>query len=234
MRRERIETPVQRREGLAMRWQHQRVVRQRAEAFQRGEEGAERVGHRLARMQPDIGRDARQDLVGRDQHLRLGAIQAGHVRRVALAGHHPPFAPADRQRVAVGDGVEGARQGRYGTLVQRPARPLEIARMRPARPRCARIPPGARSYPRRCRTTANAPAAIRCASSSVSADARPRATPSGPAWSGWKWVTSKPGQRPIAEGLAGQRGGASGRVSRHWRCRRRWRASHRHPPAARH
>ena len=44
------------------------------------EEVAERIGFRLAGVQADIGRDARQDLVGRDQQVALGAVEARHVR----------------------------------------------------------------------------------------------------------------------------------------------------------
>ncbi|MBV1797738.1 hypothetical protein KSF81_12105 [Siccirubricoccus sp. G192] len=72
-------------------------------------------------MQANIGGDARQDLVGGDQHAAFRAVEAGHVGGMAGAGHHHPFGAADAGGAAVLDGMEGARQSAHRPLVERAA-----------------------------------------------------------------------------------------------------------------
>lgn len=58
-------------ERQAMRWQHERLGRQRLESGDRREKAAERVAIGLGRPHAHVGADLRQQHVARDQHASL-------------------------------------------------------------------------------------------------------------------------------------------------------------------
>ena len=95
MRGQPIEPRMQAVERFSMRRQHKSVFGKGAKALKGCQKGAERISSRFARMQADLGRNARQDLISGDQHAGLRIEQAGHIRRMALAGHHLPGLPAN-------------------------------------------------------------------------------------------------------------------------------------------
>src|SRR5207253_6455657 len=64
------DAPVEAVEDAVVRGEHERVVRKVREAPEGIEEELERVRFRLVAPHGDVGRDARQDLIARDEHAK--------------------------------------------------------------------------------------------------------------------------------------------------------------------
>ena len=86
-----------------MRRQHQRVGRQMPVMRQAVEVFFQGIGVGLGRIDADMRRDLRQDLVARDHHAQLFAVKTGMLRRVAVADDHLPAPAADLDPLAVDD-----------------------------------------------------------------------------------------------------------------------------------
>jgi hypothetical protein len=112
-----VDAGVQAAEGAAVRRQHQRVGRQRAEAVDRGEEQPERIGFGRAGHHRDVGRDARQQHVAGNQHAEFRAIQAHVLGRVAVADDGAPVVVADLQHLAVEQAAVGGGNLGHAALV---------------------------------------------------------------------------------------------------------------------
>ena len=79
-------------ERQIVRRQDQRFRRHRFPQLAQGRQIAgEGIAVRLVRLHADIGRYLRQNLVARDQHAGLGAIEAGELGRMTLADNDLPL-----------------------------------------------------------------------------------------------------------------------------------------------
>ena len=144
----------------------------------------EGIAVRLVRLDADIGRDLRQNLVARDQHAGLGAIEAGELGRMTLADDDLPLPPADLDRPCRRRAADSspARRARRGDSCS------------PARQRARSPPRRARRDGRKLRRAgakSSAPRLItRADSHSFSvihngACQRSVSQPASPIWSGW-------------------------------------------------
>ena len=182
---------VQAAERLAVRGQHQRVLRAAALNLSiESRNGLQRVGFGLDVVHADVGRYARQHHVAADQHLERIAIQRDVLGRMAVAADAAPVAPADAHGSALLHAVEAARHVRHhaGVVAGAAADLLQRCPDRPGRGWRRSWPPPARRS-RWCSCEA-----IRAALKSVAlihsgACQRSHSQCARPMWSGCMWVT---------------------------------------------
>jgi acyl-CoA synthetase (AMP-forming)/AMP-acid ligase II len=87
-------------------------------------------------MHAHMGRDARKDVVGRNQDAGSRIVRAGHLERMAGADPHRPVAPADAERPTFLDDLEGQRQGIHRAAIGCPLGrdPAQVFRTGPGLP----------------------------------------------------------------------------------------------------
>ena len=112
-----VDARVQPAERLAVGRQHQRVGGQATHAFDRREVERQRIGLGLQVDHADVGRDARQHHVTRDQQAQRFAVQADVLGRVAVAGVAGPDVAAHRQPLPFHHPAELARHVRHHARV---------------------------------------------------------------------------------------------------------------------
>src|SRR5918993_5841605 len=88
-------------ERLAVRRQHQHVLRQVAIARDRVEEQAQRVAFRVDRPDADVGRDGGKQHVAGDQRIQVLRVERKVLGRVAVADDGAPAVVADLDLVAL-------------------------------------------------------------------------------------------------------------------------------------
>ncbi len=104
---------VQAPKRLAVGGQHQRVGIECPEPVDRLQKQRQGVGLGLHVIDADVGRDARQHHVARDQYLERLAGQRDVFRRVAVAADAGPVAPADADHLPIHHAVKAAGDGRH-------------------------------------------------------------------------------------------------------------------------
>ena len=104
-----FEEPV---EGPVVRRQHETLPGQMPEPVEALDEMAQRVALGLGEPDADIGGDAGQHLVARDQQLEFGAVERGVLRGVPAADDHLPIAAADLEPAVVPDPPHARRHRR--------------------------------------------------------------------------------------------------------------------------
>lgn len=109
-------------ERPAVRRQHQRVGRQRAQALERRQVHRQRVRLGFGVVDADVGADARQHHVAGDQHAERRAVQRDVLGRVPVAGDAAPVVVADAQRQAVDQPAVLRRHRRHQARVVAGAR----------------------------------------------------------------------------------------------------------------
>src|SRR5262249_13187205 len=89
---------------------HQRAGADAAEALERVEVEPQRVAPRLIRPDADVGGDARQYLIARDQHVEVVTPERAVLRRVAAADDDCPAPASEHERLHDPDRPDRTRQ----------------------------------------------------------------------------------------------------------------------------
>src|SRR5260221_314675 len=103
MRFERGHAVMRAPEGLAVRGQHQHVLRQLAVLLQRLEEQAQRIALGVDRPDADVGRDGGEQHVAGDDDVQRLAVEREVLGRVAMANEGAPLVAADLHPIALDD-----------------------------------------------------------------------------------------------------------------------------------
>ena len=105
------------REDTVMRWQYQRIHWQRIKFVHAIEKLLERICFRLVAPHADVGGDARQYLIARNQNVVARRKQRGVFRCVPERGDHTPGAFANNDFIIFHDAVILLRYGGHTSLV---------------------------------------------------------------------------------------------------------------------
>jgi hypothetical protein len=104
-------------EWKAVRGQDERIGRQIGKAVDRIQEAPNGVIERCRSGHSDIGGDARQQHVARDQYAQFGAVKGDVLWRMALSDDTAPGVRVDADDIPVGEPMVMLRQARHAPAI---------------------------------------------------------------------------------------------------------------------